>query len=64
MAKFILIDEFHFTIRAPHKLPESEYDAIRSVLDGARFQTQLRHAVNAVVQQYSRLSKVRVNVAR
>jgi len=45
LAKDILFDEFHLSVRAPPGLPDAEYDAIRLALDGKPFRARLRRAV-------------------
>jgi hypothetical protein len=64
MAKAILIDELHVTVRAPHGLPEKEYAAMHRTLRRRPFATQLRQAVRGIVRKYPDLSKARVNVSR
>ena len=64
MAKDILFDEFHLTVRAPRGLPDAEYDAIRLALDGKPFRARLRRAARRVFGMFPALSKVRVKLAR
>ena len=64
MARGIVMEEFHLTVRAPRGLPDPEYDAIRQALDDARFQTHLRRAVRRVFRKYPALGNVRVGLSR
>lgn len=64
MAKQMLFDEFHLTVYAAPRLPESEYAAIKKVLDGNRFQRDLACAVRAVLRRYPVLRRVRVRLSR
>ena len=64
MAKAILIEEFHLSVYAPRGLPESQYAAMRRTLNGRRFQSGLRRAVQGVVLQHPALTKVRVTLSR
>jgi hypothetical protein len=64
VAKDILIDEFHLTVRAPRGLPDAEYDAMRLALDGKPFRARLRRAVRRVFGMFPALGKVRVKLSR
>jgi hypothetical protein len=64
VAKRIVTEEFHLTVRAPHGLPQSEYDAIRQALDDPHFHNELRRAVRGVVRRQPSLAKVKVAVTR
>jgi hypothetical protein len=64
MPIFILIDEFHLTIRAPPGLPDNEYVTMRRTLDDPRFQRALRGAIRAVLRQRSSLDNVRIRLTR
>ena len=64
VAKGILLEEFHLTVRAPPGLPDAEYDAIRLALDGKPFRARLRRAARRVFGKYPALSKVRVKLSR
>ncbi len=41
MAKSVVIDELHLTIRVHADLPDADADAVRTVLTGAEFMTRL-----------------------
>jgi hypothetical protein len=62
VAKRILIEEFHLTVRAPRGLSQSEYNAMRQALDDPRLHHELRRAVRDVVRQRPALDKVSVTV--
>lgn len=64
MARTMVIDEFHLTVRASPGLPRAEYDAIYRTLNDRRFQALLRRAVRAVLRQYEALAKVRAVLSR
>jgi hypothetical protein len=64
MAKSILLDEFHLTVRAPPALPDPDYTAMRQALDDPAFQAQLRQAVRAVFRRWPALSKARFTLTR
>ena len=64
MAKTLLLDEFHLSIYAPRGLPDTDYEAIRTLLDDVRFQAELRRAVRNVIGHYPALSPVRVKLSR
>jgi len=60
LAKDILFDEFHLSVRAPPGLPDAEYDAMRLALDGKPFRAPLRRAARRVFGMFPALSRVRV----
>jgi hypothetical protein len=62
VARSIIMDEYHVTVRAPSGLPEAEYAAIRRALNDAQFQTDLRRAVRDVFRRHLALSKIRLTV--
>jgi hypothetical protein len=64
VAKTILIDEFHVSIRAPRGLRDAGYAAMRRTLDDRGFQAELRRAVRDVVRRHPPLSKVRLTLTR
>jgi hypothetical protein len=64
MPIFILLDEFHLTIRAPPGLPDSEHIAMRRTLDDPRFQRALRRAIRTALRQHSSLDQVRIRLTR
>ena len=64
MAKSVIIDEIHVTIRVPNDLPDDRAEAIRRTLAGADFMSRLCRAVRAVVRAFPELSVVRVSLTR
>jgi hypothetical protein len=64
MARPLLIDEFHLSVLVPRGLPEAEYRVIRQTLDDARFQADLRSAIQNVFRRDPSLRKARVKVSR
>jgi hypothetical protein len=64
MAKSVIIDEIHLTIRVPDDLPDDRADTIRRTLAGADFMSRLRRAVRAVIRAFPELSVVRVSLTR
>ena len=64
MAKSVVIDELHLTIRVPNDLPDDEAEAIRRTLGGDDFMSQLRRAVRGAVRGFEELSGVRVSLTR
>jgi hypothetical protein len=64
MAKGILVEEFHLTVRAPRGLPVARYLAIRQALTRRRFRARLRRRVRRVFGKYPALDDVSVHVGR
>jgi hypothetical protein len=64
MAKGILVDEFHLSVRAPPGLADAEYVSIRRTLDDRRFRAGLRRAVRAVFRHHTPLARARVTITR
>jgi len=64
MARNILIDEFHLSVRAPHGLLDAEYQAIRRTLDDRRFQAALRRAIRGVFGKYPSLARANAKLSR
>jgi hypothetical protein len=64
MAKTILIDEIHVSMRVPDGLGAAEYAAIRRILGGVRFRARLGPAVRDVVRRYPSLRTVRIALTR
>jgi hypothetical protein len=64
MPRWILFDEFHLTLHVPQSLSQADCRAITRVLNGRRFQTQLREAVRNVLGRHASLGKVRVVISR
>ena len=64
MAKTVVIDEFHLTLRIPIDLPSSRATTVRRTLTGAGFMARLRRTPRSVLRTYSELRNVRVKVTR
>ena len=64
MAKTVVIDEIHVTVRAPSDLPEARADEIHTTLASEDFMSRLRRAVRAAVRAFPELAVVRVSLAR
>jgi hypothetical protein len=64
MAKALLLEEFHLSFTAPRRLAESEGDAARRTLSGARFRARLSCAIRDLTARFPTLAKVRVAVTR
>jgi hypothetical protein len=64
MAKTVVIDELHLTIRIPADLPDADADAARRTLARADFTERLRRAVRLVVRSFPELIVVRLSVTR
>jgi hypothetical protein len=64
VAKAIVMDEFHLTIYAPRRLPQSTYEAVHRALDDSRFRTDLRRAIRSTFLKYPPLDTIRFSVTR
>jgi hypothetical protein len=64
MAKSVVIDELHLTIRVPNDLPDDEAEAIRRMLARDDFMDRLRRAIRVVVRAFPELAVVRVSLTR
>ncbi len=64
MARTVLIDEFHLTLRVPSDLPPAASRAITRTLDRPRLHAELRGAVRQVLRRYPALRAVRVRLSR
>ena len=64
MTKVIIVDEFHLTVSAPHRLARQEIEQIRKTLDTNRFQIALRCAASDVFQRFPPLAKARFTITR
>lgn len=62
--RYVLLDEFQLSIRAPRGLGDESVEAIRAVIDDTVFQAKLRKAINGVVKEYPALSVVKVKLSR
>lgn len=64
MAKTVILDELHLTLRVPNDLPDEEVEAIRRTLAGDDFMSRLRRAVRATLRAVPELSAVRASLTR
>lgn len=64
MAKRVVIDELHLTLRVPNDLPDAPADAVRRTLAGDDFMTRLRRAVRAALRGPPELAVVRASLTR
>jgi hypothetical protein len=64
MAKSLVIDEVHLTLRVPTDLPDDEAEAVRDALAADEFMARLRRAVRAVVRAFPESNAIRVSVTR
>jgi 2'-5' RNA ligase len=65
MAKTVVIDELHVTLRVPADLPADRAAAVRRALTRTAFTARLQRAVNAVrVRAYPALAPVRATLSR
>ena len=64
MARTVILDELHLTIRVPADRSDAEVEAIRQVLDSADFLARLRVALRAVVRAFPDLAPARITVSR
>ena len=64
MAKTVLMEEFHVTVRMPVGLSKIRYSAVVRTLRSQRFQTRLRQAVGNVIRSHSTLKSVAFSISR
>ncbi len=64
MAKSVVIDELHVTIRIPTDLGEDETEAVRATLMGSEFMTRMREAIRELIQNFPELTRCRVTLSR
>lgn len=64
MAKPVVIDEIHLTIRVPRDLPDARAEAVARTLTGAAFMARLRRAVRATLRAFPELAVARVSLTR
>lgn len=64
MAKTIILDELHLTLRIPNDLPDEEVETIRRALAGDDFMSRLRRAVRAALRAVPELNIVRASLTR
>jgi hypothetical protein len=64
VAKTVVIDEFHLTLRIPNDTPEETAEVVRRALAGEDFMIRLRRAVRAALRGFPELNVVRVALTR
>jgi hypothetical protein len=64
MAKTVVIDELHLTLRVPVDLPDADANAVRRTLLGAEFMDRLRQAVLSAVLVFPELAPCRLALTR
>lgn len=64
MAKTVVLDELHITLRIPSGLPASRSDELGVTLRGTEFMNRLRRAIRIVVRGDPELNVVRVSLSR
>ena len=64
MAKPVVIDEMHLTIRVPRDLADARAEAVGRTLTGAAFMARLRRAVRATLRAFPELAVARVSLTR
>ena len=64
MAKTVVIDELHVTVRVPNDLPEDEAEAVRRTLAGDEFMDRLRRAIRTAFREFPELAVARVALTR
>ena len=62
--KYLMIEQYHVTMRVPDDLADEAAEAVRGVLASRPFIARLREAVAAVVAAHTPLIVVRVSVSR
>lgn len=63
MAKPIIIDEVHVTVRVPARLPPSAADAVTRTLTSTIFRRRLQKAMERLCRRYTSLARVTVRVS-
>ena len=64
MAKTVVIDELHVTVRVPNDLSDDEAEAVRRTLAGNEFMARLRQAIRVAVRALPDLTSCRVSLTR
>jgi hypothetical protein len=64
MAKMIVMDEFHLTVKVRRDLEEGTCKAIARTLNSRRFQTNLQRAVRELFSRYRAFQAVRLTLSR
>ena len=64
MAKGIVIEEFHITVLVPPKLPDSDREAVRQILNTPAFQQGLSATLRDFIATQATLHGVRIRLSR
>jgi hypothetical protein len=64
MAKTVVIDELHVTVRVPNDLSDDEAEAVRRTLAGDEFMARLERAIRIAVRALPDLTACRVSLTR
>lgn len=64
MARTVVIDELHVTIRVPSDLSEIRADEVHRALTGEEFMNRLLRAVRAALRAFPELAVARVSLTR
>ena len=64
MARTVVIDEIHLSVRVPANLPDADTRTIHRALLGSAFMGRLRRAVRTVVRAFPELTKARMSLSR
>lgn len=64
MAKTIIIDEIHLTVRVPNDVRNNRAETICRTLAGDDFMNRLRRAVRAVFREFPELNVARLSLDR
>ena len=64
MAKHVVIEELHVTLRVPDDLSDKLVDQARESLDSRLFRSRLSRAVRQVMAGFPALTGVRVQITR
>ncbi len=64
MAKIVVIDELHLTVRVPAGLPDEQADAVRETLAGSEFLDRLRRAIQDAVRAFPELASAKMSITR
>jgi hypothetical protein len=64
VSRLLILDEFHLTFTVPRQFAEDRIAAIRHVLNGRRFRSEMRQAAMAVARRRAELRMVRIGLSR
>jgi hypothetical protein len=64
MARTVILDEIHLTIRVPRSLSNRQLEIVRLRLASTPFMTRLTRAIRAIVRTYPVLAPVSLTVSR